>query len=78
MATGIEKLDVHGMNCYQAKVSIDSRLRRTKAYRIRVIHGYHQGTEIRDMVRQEYQNHPRVLRMDTFCSGETDLILREI
>ena len=44
---------------------------------LRVIHGYHQGTEIRDMVREEYQNHPKVIRMETSHPGETDLVLRE-
>ncbi|HIZ77084.1 MAG TPA: Smr/MutS family protein [Firmicutes bacterium] len=77
MNAGIQRLDVHGMNLYQAKVAIDSQLRRSKSYRIRVIHGYHQGTEIRDMVREEYQNHPKVIRMETSHPGETDLVLRE-
>lgn len=77
MNTGIERLDVHGLNCYQAKITIDSQLRKSKAYRLRVIHGYNQGTRIREMVRDVYQDHPKVLRVENVHPGETDLILRE-
>jgi DNA-nicking Smr family endonuclease len=78
---GILEIDIHGMTKYQAKVFIDSRLKKAGmgVYRVRIIHGYHGGTELRDMVRAEYgKNHPRVLRM-AFCTnpGETELVLRE-
>ncbi len=81
MQPGILELDVHGMNKYQAKVFIDSRLKRADAsvYRIRIIHGYRNGTELRDMVRQEYgKNHPKILRISPGLNpGETELVLRE-
>jgi hypothetical protein len=46
--------------------------------RIRLIHGYHSGTALRDFIRQKYGNHPRVRRL-TFSSdgGATELVLRE-
>ena len=64
---------------YQAKVVIDSKLRRSAgAYRIRVIHGYHGGTSLRDGIRKEYAKHPKVLRIELGLNpGETDLVLRE-
>ena len=44
-------------------------------YRLRLIHGYHGGTALRDLCR-EYARHPRVLRL-VASSGSTDLVLRE-
>ena len=78
---GLIELDIHGMNKYQAKVYIDSQLKRAKAdsYIIRVVHGYRGGTELRDMVRKEYKSHPKVKRVEYGLNpGETSLILREL
>ena len=75
---GIVELDLHGMTAYQARVAIDAELRRAKpgTYRIRIIHGYHGGTALRDMVRREYAG--RVLRIELGLNpGATDLVLRE-
>ncbi|MBE6939310.1 MAG: hypothetical protein E7457_00580 [Ruminococcaceae bacterium] len=79
MQAGIVELDLHGKNTYQAKVAIDAALRRAKSgtYRLRLIHGHHGGTALRDMIRQEYADHPQVLRMDPSAPGITQLILRE-
>lgn len=80
MQAGILELDLHGRNTYQAKVAIDSALKRAKAgtYRIRLIHGYHGGTALRDLIRTQYRSHPRILRLELGLNpGETDLVLRE-
>ena len=80
LQSGIVELDLHGLNCYQAKVKIDSSLRRCRAgtYRLRLIHGYHGGTALRDMLRSEYKHHPKVKRIEFgYNAGETDLVLRE-
>ena len=80
MTPGILELDLHGKNTYQAKVALEAALRRAGAgtYRIRIIHGYHGGTVLRDMVRREYGAHPRVKRGEGgFDPGITDLVLRE-
>ena len=80
MTPGILELDLHGKNTYQAKVELEAALRRAGAgtYRIRIIHGYHGGTVLRDMVRREYGAHPRVKRVEGgFDPGITDLVLRE-
>lgn len=57
--------------------AIDAALRRCSGgvYRLRLIHGYHGGTALRDLCR-EYAGHPRVLRL-VASSGSTDLVLRE-
>ena len=75
--SGIFEIDLHGKNEYQAKVTIDAALRRTKAgtYRLRLIHGYHGGTALRDMIRREYAS--KCLRVLPIDNGRTDLVLRE-
>lgn len=75
------EIDLHGMNTYQAKVCIDSKLKSTKkdVYRIRVVHGFHGGTSLKNMIHKEYRNHPKVIRIEMGLNqGATDLILREL
>ncbi len=75
---GIVELDLHGKTVYQARVAIDAALRRAGkgTCRIRIIHGFHGGTALRDMIRAEYAC--RVLRLETGIDpGVTDLVLRE-
>ena len=77
ISAGILEIDLHGKNEYQAKVAIDAALRRAKAgtYRLRLIHGYHGGTALRDMIRRDYAN--KCLRVLPLDNGRTDLVLRE-
>ena len=80
MNAGITEIDVHGMNRHQAEVYITSQLKRAgrDIYRIRIIHGYHSGTGLREMIRFRYKTDPKVLRIEFGLNqGETDLILRE-
>ena len=80
MVSGVITADLHGKNTYQAKVTIDALLRRATAgtYRLRIIHGHHGGTALRDFIRQEYTHHPRVKRlMSSPDGGTTELVLRE-
>lgn len=76
----IRELDVHGMTRAQTLTAVDAALRRADAgvYRLRVIHGFHGGTALRDAIRARYAAHPRVLRLELGLNpGETDLVLRE-
>ena len=77
ISAGILELDLHGKNEYQAKVAIDAALPRAKAgtYRLRLIHGYHGGTALRDMIRRDYAT--KCLRVLPLDNGRTDLVLRE-
>ena len=80
MLSGVITADLHGKNTYQAKVTIDALLRRATAgtYRLRIIHGHHGGTALRDFIRQEYAHHPRVKQlMSSPDGGTTELVLRE-
>ena len=72
-------LDLHGKTQYQARVALDAALRRSKGiYRVHVIHGYHNGTALRDMIWREYANRPPVLRLEADGESATDLVLKEL
>lgn len=72
-------LDLHGKTQYQARVAIEATLRRSRGvYRIHVVHGHHNGTALREMVRREYAAHPQVLRAEAVSDSATDLVLREL
>ena len=72
-------LDLHGKTQYQARVALDAALRRSKGlYRIRVIHGYHNGTALRELIWREYAIRPPVLRLEAVNESTTDLVLREL
>jgi DNA-nicking Smr family endonuclease len=79
--SGILELDIHGMTKYQAKISIDSMLKKANSgvYGIRIIHGYHNGTELKSMVMKEYRTNRKVKRIEVGLNqGITDLVLREL
>ena len=81
MYSGIQRVDLHGKNRYQAKIILDSELRKAKlgVYSIRVVHGQTYGTELKDMIWDVYTHHPKVLRVEEGSNGgETVLILREL
>jgi Uncharacterized protein conserved in bacteria len=75
-----ETIDIHGMTKEQGKAAIDARLKRCRGdvYTLRVVHGFHGGTALREMVRNRYKKHPKVIRIQLGLNpGETDLILKE-
>jgi DNA-nicking Smr family endonuclease len=76
---GIKILDLHGFTIYQAQIALDAALKKSRGvYRIRVVHGYHGGTAIRDLVRKDYAKRQGVLRVEAGLNqGETDLVLKE-
>ena len=81
MIGAFQEIDVHGMTKAQAFTAIDAALRRcnTSVYTLRVIHGYHGGTVLRDAIRAHYKKHPKVRRIELGLNpGDTDLILREL
>ena len=74
------ELDLHGARTDEAQRLIDETLQNSDAsvYRLRIIHGFHRGTAIRDMILTEYRWHERVVRIEAGDNrGQTDLILRE-
>lgn len=79
MNAGIVEIDLHGKNKYQARVAIDAALRRSKGvYRIRLIHGFNKGTELREMILEEYDARPNIIRLERTGEGSTELVLREM
>ncbi len=78
---GIIELNIHGKTKEQARAAIEAALRRSgsSVYRLRVIHGYNRGTELRDMLWREYGAHGRVLRIAPGANpGVTEFVLREL
>lgn len=83
MKSGFIEVDLHGMNCYQAKVCVDSKIKSAdrSVYCIRLIHGYRGGTEIKNMILDEYSygRNSKVIRIKPGSNpGITDLVLREL
>ena len=81
MISAFQEVDIHGMTKAQAFTAIDAKLRRSKGavYTLRIIHGYHGGTILRDAIRSHYKNHPQVKRIELGLNpGETDLILKDL
>lgn len=80
MTPGVVCVDLHGKTVRQAAIIVDAQLRRAGGgvYRLRLIHGCHGGTALRDFLRETYASHPKVLRLAVSSDGgATDLILRE-
>ena len=80
MKEAVITADLHGKTAYRAKVMVDALLRRagTGTYRIRLIHGSHGGTALRDFIQTEYSRHPKVKRLLLSPDGgATELVLRE-
>ena len=80
MYQAVIEIDLHGKNVYQSRIAIDAALRRANAAccRIRVIHGYNSGTAIRDLIEDEYFDHPKVKRIEHQLNrGITELVLRD-
>lgn len=78
--SGIVTVDLHGKTVYQAKITVDAQLRRAGGgvYRLRLIHGCHGGTALRDLIQAEYARHPKVRRLiSSPDGGTTDLVLRD-
>ena len=80
MKEAVITADLHGKTVHQAKVTVDALLRRagTGTYRIRLIHGSHGVTALRDFIQLEYGRHPKVKRLLLSPDGgATELVLRE-
>ena len=51
-------VDLHGMKCYEAKRLINNLLNLTKGtVKMIIIHGYHHGTAIKDMIQTFKNSH---------------------
>ncbi len=82
MTNGIIEIDLHGLRREDALALVERRINTAdrSVYRIRLIHGYHGGTALRQMAAEEfgYGRNPRVLRVENGANpGITELVLRE-
>ena len=82
MLSGIVEIDVHGLTCEQALVRVEKEVKAAhpSIYRLRIIHGYHGGTRIKEMLQDEFSDG----RNEKVCrvigggnQGITELVLRE-
>jgi DNA-nicking Smr family endonuclease len=74
----ILEVDIHGMRASEAKRQLELLLARAGANirEIVVIHGYHGGQVLRDMVRNDLK-HPRIRqKMVSLNGGQTTLVLK--
>lgn len=72
--------DIHGMRVQEARRQLELLLSRAdKSIReIVVIHGFHGGQALQDMVRKEL-SHPRILRKElSLNNGQTVLYLKQL
>lgn len=77
----IIELDLHGMFQDEAIKAIDRVLKNAgdSTYQIKLIHGYNRGTNLKNMITEEYRYHPKVKRIQPGDNlGITILILREL
>lgn len=80
MKEAVKRVDLHGKNLYQSKIAIEAALRRATSpsiYRIRLIHGYRQGTRIKDYIWEHYSEDERVIRIEAVNQGMSELVLQE-
>ena len=79
---GIVEIDLHGLNREEALSKIERALCTCdkSVYRVRLIHGYHGGVSLRNMIYDEfsYGRNSRVVRIQNGTNpGITELVLRE-
>ena len=64
--TTVVTADVHGMNCRQAKAFIRNVIALFRgSFKLVVIHGFHSGTALRDMIRTEAATFSRKVNADS-------------
>lgn len=81
MGKPIVDIDLHGLFQDEAIKVIDKALKAadSSTYQIRLIHGYHRGTSLKNMIIDEYKYDPKVLRIQPGDNqGVTILVLREL
>lgn len=74
-------INLHGLTQDEAMRVIDRALDQAgpATYQLRLIHGYHRGTNLRSMIQDEYRSDPDVLRIIPGDNpGITILVLREL
>ena len=74
-------IDLHGMRRDEAERAVSKALSSAGAgtYQIRVVHGFNRGTDLRDMIHEEFRYDKRIKRIIPGDNpGITVLVLREL
>lgn len=62
MTQALLELDLHGCTVFQAEAAINAALRKSgELNHIRLIHGWHTGTALRDFIWKRHWNHPKMI-----------------
>ena len=71
------EVDIHGMRVWQAKEELEALLDRCggDVHEIVVIHGYHGGQALQNMVRNELQSSKIRQKVLSLSNGQTSLLL---
>ena len=81
MSSAFVKIDLHGLTQDEAMKVIDQAIADATptTYQLHLIHGYHRGTALRNMIKDWYQYEPKVKRIIPGDNpGITVLVLREL
>ncbi len=81
MSAPFVKIDLHGKTQQEAVRVIDRALAAAgpATYQIHLIHGYHRGTSLRSMIRDEYRYDTKIRRIIPGDNpGITVLVLKEL
>lgn len=72
------EVDIHGMRVMQARQELERLIARCgpDIHEIVVIHGYHGGRALQDMVRNELQSSRIRQKVLSLNSGQTTLLLK--
>lgn len=75
----VSEVDIHGMTAAEAKRQLEQYLSRAdrSLTEVVVVHGYHNGQVLRDMVRIQLR-HPRIqAKLVSLNPGQTRILLRK-
>ena len=83
ISSGVIEVDLHGLNVEEAIRKVRNELNKAGAsvYSIRLIHGFHGGTRIKEAIEDEFGfgREPKVKRIKPGSNpGITELVLREM
>lgn len=81
MGAPFVQIDLHGMRQEEAVRAIERAIAAADntTYQIRLIHGYHRGTNLRSMIYDEFRYEPKIRRIiPGENQGITVLVLKEL
>ncbi len=74
-------IDLHGLRQDEAIKIIEKAIKNAGpgTYQLQLVHGYHRGTNLRNMIYDWYQGHPKIKRVIPGDNpGVTILVMKEL